>query len=128
MLLTAIGNAEAGGGSSVLGKQKVDLYLMMNQKYFPAERIMFLRERLLQMDDDTFMRMSMVQLKDPTVILIVSLFVGTLGIDRFMLEEPAMGVLKLLTAGGCGVWAIVDLFLVMNKTRELNFSKIIALL
>ena len=39
-----------------------------------------------------------------------------------------MGVLKLLTAGGCGVWAIVDLFLVMNKTRELNFSKIIALL
>ncbi|QWT56217.1 TM2 domain-containing protein [Christensenella sp. MSJ-20] len=70
----------------------------------------------------------MVQLKDPTVILIVSLFVGTLGIDRFMLEEPAMGVLKLLTAGGCGVWAIVDLFLVMNKTRELNFSKIIALL
>ena len=39
-----------------------------------------------------------------------------------------LGVLKLLTAGGCGVWAIVDLFLVMNKTRELNFSKIIALL
>ena len=111
-----------------MDKQKVDLYLMMNQKYFPAERIMFLRERLLQMDDDTFMRMSMVQLKDPTVILIVSLFVGTLGIDRFMLEEPAMRVLKLLTAGGCGVWAIVDLFLVMNKTRELNFSKIIALL
>ena len=111
-----------------MDKQKVDLYLMMNQKYFPAERIMFLRERLLQMDDDTFMRMSMVQLKDPTVILIVSLFVGTLGIDRFMLEERAMGVLKLLTAGGCGVWAIVDLFLVMNKTRELNFSKIIALL
>lgn len=73
-----------------MDKQKVDLYLMMNQKYFPAERIMFLRQRLLQMDDDTFMRMSMVQLKDPTVILIVSLFVGTLGIDRFMLEEPAM--------------------------------------
>ena len=39
-----------------MDKQKVDLYLMMNQKYFPAERIMFLRERLLQMDDDTFMR------------------------------------------------------------------------
>lgn len=110
-----------------MDKQKVDLYLMMNQKYFPAERIMFCGNGCFR-----WMTIPLCgvhgSVKDPTVILIVSLFVGTLGIDRFMLEEPAMGVLKLLTAGGCGVWAIVDLFLVMNKTRELNFSKIIALL
>lgn len=42
-------------------------------------------------------------------LFIVCLLVGGLGIHRFMLGQPGLGVLMLLTAGGCGIWALIDL-------------------
>jgi hypothetical protein len=56
--------------------------------------------------------------KSMTTALILSIFVGALGIDRFYLGYTALGVLKLLTLGGCGVWALIDLVLI--AMRKLN--------
>ena len=46
------------------------------------------------------------------VAVLLSLFLGTLGIDRFYLGYPVLGILKLITAGGCGVWWLIDLILI----------------
>jgi TM2 domain-containing membrane protein YozV len=91
--------------------QKVDLFLMMNGKYFESHVIPSLRERLLQMDDSKFVYLQSANLKDPTIMLIVSILGGHLGIDRFMLGETGLGIAKLLTCGGLGIWTIVDWFL-----------------
>lgn len=49
----------------------------------------------------------------------LSFFLGMLGADRFSLGYGLLGILKLLTVGGCGVWWIVDLIaLVMGKMRD----------
>lgn len=50
--------------------------------------------------------------KDWVVAVVLSLLVGTLGIDRFYLGYTALGVLKLITLGGCGIWALIDLILI----------------
>lgn len=43
-----------------------------------------------------------------------------------MIGETGMGVLKLLTAGCCGILTIIDWFTIQKKTKELNFNKLMA--
>lgn len=111
-----------------MDQQKVDMFIMTNQKYFPAEKILFLKEKLLSLDEDKFTLVSALDLKEPTTLLIISLFLGSLGVDRFMIGDTGMGVLKLLTYGCCGILTIIDWFTIMNKTKELNFNKVMTLI
>lgn len=47
--------------------------------------------------------------------LILSIFFGVVGVDRFYLGYTGLGVLKLLTLGGCGVWALIDLINIATR-------------
>ena len=112
----------------MIEQSKVDMFFMTNAKYFPEEKAVYLKEKLRTMDDQKFSLVSTIELKDPTTLLLVSIFLGTLGIDRFMLGDTGMGILKLLTAGCCGVLTIVDWFTISKKTKEANFNKMMSLL
>jgi TM2 domain-containing membrane protein YozV len=61
--------------------------------------------------------------RDRTLILIVSILVGALGIDRFLVGDVGMGLLKLFTCGGLGILWFIDLFLIMNRADEYNRRK-----
>ena len=115
-------------GEKDMDMQKVDMFVMTNQKYLPAEKIPMLRERLLSADDSKMTMISAIELKDPTTILLISIFLGALGIDRFLLGETGMGILKLLTGGCCGILTIIDWFTVQGKAKEANFQKIMSIL
>ena len=108
--------------------QKVDLFIMTNQKYFPAEKIVFIKEKLLALDDSQSTLVQSIELKDPTTLLLVSIFLGSLGVDRFMLGDTGLGVLKLLTVGVCCIMTIVDWFTVSKRTKEKNFNKLMTML
>lgn len=46
------------------------------------------------------------------VALLISFFVGWFGIDRFYLGYTGLGILKLITFGGCGIWYLIDLIMI----------------
>lgn len=102
--------------------QRVDTYLAVNANNFPSEVIPGLRSRLLSADDAAWNRISMLQYKSPVVALILSLLLGYLGIDRFYIGDIGLGVGKLLTCGGAGIWEIVDWFLIMGATKNKNLQ------
>ena len=103
---------------------KSNMLLMTYSKYFPEENIIMLKEKFEAMDDDKTSMMYSLQFKDPMMALILSIVAGTLGIDRFYIGDVGLGVAKLLTCGGCGIWTIIDYFMIMKAAKQKNFEKL----
>jgi len=57
--------------------------------------------------------------KSWTTALILAILVGSLGVDRFYLGYTGLGVLKLLTCGGGGIWSLIDIiFIATGKMKD----------
>jgi hypothetical protein len=108
--------------------QKIETFLTLKGEYFPAAYIPNIREKLAAAPDSKSDVIQFTEYKNPTTMLIISIFLGQLGVDRFMLGDTGLGVLKLITGGGCGIWWLIDLFNVKEKTRQLNFNTLMQIL
>jgi len=111
-----------------MDNQKVDMFIMTNGKMFLPQHVPAIKEKLMNLDDSKMLSIQAMDFKDPTTMLLFSLFLGSFGVDRFMLGDTAMGILKLLTGGLCGILTIIDWFTVSNKTKTFNFNMLMSLL
>jgi TM2 domain-containing membrane protein YozV len=65
--------------------------------------------------------------KSKSLTIVLSLLLGSLGVDRFYLGYTVLGVIKLITFGGFGFWWLIDLALVLTgkikpKNGEYNIA------
>ena len=51
--------------------------------------------------------------KSKVVAILLSFFLGALGVDRFYLGYTTLGIIKLITCGGLGIWALIDFIMIV---------------
>ncbi len=56
------------------------------------------------------------------LVLLMSIFFGWLGVDRFIIGHTGLGIVKLLTWGGFGIWWLIDIILVASKYEFTNIE------
>lgn len=100
--------------------QKVDMFMVANAKNFRPELVPQIRERLLTLEDSQWSTLLSIPFKETLTSQVVSFMGGTLGIDRFLVGDVGLGIAKLLTCGGFGIWTIVDWFLITDAARDKN--------
>ena len=102
---------------------KVNHILMMLSSKIPAGSIPSVRTRLENTDiSESEILALQSQMKDPLLSILLSIFIGSLGIDRFYIGDVGLGIGKLLTAGGCGIWWLIDIFLIVDATKQRNLE------
>jgi TM2 domain-containing membrane protein YozV len=64
--------------------------------------------------------------KSYVTAILLSFFLGGLGVDRFYLGYTGLGVAKLLTLGGVGVWALIDfIMIILRKIPAADGTKLV---
>lgn len=101
----------------------ISRFVMENSKMFKPEDFAVIRGLLPELSDYELQVLNGTCFRDPTMMLVLSILVGELGVDRFLLGDTGLGVLKLITAGGLGIWWLVDIFTVDRRTKEYNFKQ-----
>ena len=114
-----------------------DSFLSANTANFPSDQLPSLRQRLDLLDDSQANQViASSDIKNPTTALILSLFAGGLGVDRFYLGQTGLGVGKLLVCTVLAIftlgisllfswiWVIIDWFLIMKAAKQANLNTI----
>ena len=95
----------------------------------PPNKTIILQKELENLDDSTALALAAIPLKDPVLGIVLSIFLGYFGIDRFYKGDIILGILKLLFCWlTLGLWWLLDCFLVFRGIKEDNFQKIITTL
>lgn len=111
-----------------MDKNKIDMFFIANGKKLPADKVEIIKEKMEKIDDSRYAVISSVDLKDTTTMLLISIFIGEFGVDRFMLGDIGMGILKLLTGGLCGILWLIDIIGISKKTQQYNYEELIKIL
>ena len=105
-------------------KTKVDQFVLVNADKFPEFAVMQIREKLERADDSKESMLIATPWKNPMTCFLLAFFLGVLGVDRFYLGDTGLGVLKLLTCGGAGIWALIDLFTAFGRAKNYNLRRL----
>ena len=98
----------------------IQQFMMQNGECFDPMMQAEIQKQLEEIDDSKSGLILGGSYQKPTLILVIAILLGW---DRFFLDDIGMGVVKILTGFGCGVWWLIDIFSAKKRTYEFNYKK-----
>lgn len=98
-------------------------YIAINADKYPKVSSGYISDIVKKLSPAEQSQLNNLNIKDPVLALLLSFFFGTFAVDRFYLGNIFLGILKLITIGGLGIWTITDWFIIMKSTRKQNLEK-----
>lgn len=96
------------------------------QSQIPKNMVVLFRQKLERAPEEAFDQMIALPMKNPTTVLLLSIFLGGLGIDRFVVGDTGLGVCKLLFGWlTLGIWPFVDIFCSYRKAKRKNLDTLL---
>lgn len=101
-------------------------WLEDNMSYFNPDEYDLVRAILYGQEPENAKKaIGNIKLKKPSTIRIISIFLGEFGVDRFMLGQVKMGLIKLCTVGGACVMWLYDIFTITKKVKTYNLNQVV---
>ncbi len=103
-------------------EKRIQRFLVENKKYFPPARMTDIKVKLQSLTNEQFEQVEWLEFRDPLTMTLIAFFLGTLGVDRFMLGDSKNGIFKLLLSIICvgTIWWFIDLFSIQERTTLYN--------
>ncbi len=107
-------------------KQKADALYLQYKDRIPTDKQLYFKKKLEEADDKVYDTLITAKTHNPTVVLLCSLFLGSISVDRFIIGDIGLGVAKLLFGWlTLGIWNLIDIFLCYKKAKEKNLTNIL---
>lgn len=106
-------------------QNKLNAIMMQYKDAIPDEQVLNFKNLLQSALDDVYDNLLCIPTKSTTTTLLLSIFLGGLGADRFYLGDTGLGVCKLLFGWlTFGIWPLVDIFCSYKKAKRKNFVRL----
>lgn len=102
-------------------QEYINNFMLTKGEYFAPEMISDIQAKLASVDDSKAAYILSIDFQNPTLILIIAIFLGW---ERFFLDDIGMGVLKVLTCYGAGIWWLIDIFSAKKRACQYNYLKL----
>ena len=107
----------------------LQVIMMGYQKDIHENKKLMFKNALMKASSEQVDNLTTVKLYNPILTLILSIFLGWLGVDRFYIGDIGLGVAKLLVGWFTfGIWPLVDIFCSYRKAKEKNLINLLTAL
>ena len=109
-------------------RKKVNCFIAKNKSYLPDDKIPQIRIMLNSLSLEELDAVSGINFNNPMFIQLISFLFGETGVDRLLIGDSGMFILKWFTLGGLGILWLYDLCTIKGKVREKNYEKLMSII
>lgn len=107
----------------------VNLLVLQYKDKIPSEKVVVFKTALEASKDEKVSAIAMARTYNPVLVMILSIFLGGWGIDRFYIGDVGLGIAKLLVGWlTLFIWPLVDIYCCYYKAKQKNFDTLMAIL
>ena len=103
-----------------MDNNQVNFWLSVNAVNFNPVDLPAIKAQLEQMNNNQVMLLQSAEFKKPSTIFMIALLLGW---ERFLLDDIGLGIVKVITAYGCGIWWLIDVISAKKRAQKYNFQQ-----